>query len=580
MKKIISSLLAICMILLTFTIVSAENVWTKASEWAITDLNEANNLGLFPECLKNTDLTQKITRAEQAALSVKIYEAVTGDTATPAENPFTDTKDEEVLKALNLGVTSGTSATTFEPDANLTREQAATMLSRIYKKINIDGWTLEKDSEFKFEFDMPQNFVDHSKISSWAEQSVYFMASKEWILGNEKKEFMPLENCSREQALIIAKRMATFFKENQKEEFKVVCIGGFLTANGSRWINATQEYLQSKMPQKNVTVLNAGISDTSSDYGAMRFKNNVIDQNTDLVIIDFTVSDMNDYKNQAPYMESMLRQCMESEKAPYVVILHTPYPTDENNKTTFDQWKNSFENKEALANHYGIQTINVYEYLKGVYAESGSEDSFIDWVELYFNNSDSNYLPFKPKPRAYGLIGDAIKAAFEEKGIDAFLKPVEDKPAYLNSPIVNAKYNMIPVTDERLNYDLPWEMMSLDNRYAGWKEYEIPKYYFAYPYYPEGLVFPRTGASTVTFKSSADAIYVSYLTVIDYSVPANIYVDGKQVGEMTTYDSEAKDKNCVTNRFPVSDAGEKTVTLSTTKGGGFRMCAIIEEFID
>ncbi len=314
------------MILSSIGIVSAASDWSRASDWAVKDLTDAKELGLFPKCLEGRDLTHKITRAEQAALAVKIYEVVTGNTAVPAENPFTDTTDEEVLKALNLGVTSGTSATTFEPDANLTREQAATMLSRVYKKVNLTGWTLATDSKFKFEFDMPQNFKDHSKILSWAEQSVYFMASKEWILGNEKKEFMPLDNCSREQALIIAKRMASFLKDS----FKVVCIGSTYTANDSRWINALDEYFKEKMPEKNVIIMNAGIAETSSDFGAMRFNNNVVKEKPDLVIVDFTPADMGKDASNQQYVESMLRQCMNSEKVPGVVMLHTAYPTDEN----------------------------------------------------------------------------------------------------------------------------------------------------------------------------------------------------------------------------------------------------------
>ncbi len=579
MKKIISSLLAICMIISSFTIVSAENVWTKASDWAITDLNEANTLGLFPARLKNTDLTQKITRAEQAALSVKIYEVATGKSASPAANPFADTNDEEVLKALNLGVTSGTSATTFEPDANLTREQAATMLSRIYKKINIEGWTLEKDSEFSFEFEMPDKFKDHSKISSWAEQSVYFMASKQWILGNEVKEFMPLDNCSREQALIIAKRMATFLKENQKEEFKVICIGGSLTASDTRWIKATQEYLQGKMPQKKVVAMNAGINKTSSDYGATRFKNNVLSQNPDLVIIDFTVDDMNDYINQTPYVESMLRQCMEAESAPGVILIHSPYPTAEND-ASFELWKNSFESKEALAKHYGIQTINVYQCLKDIYAESGSDDSFIDWVEHYFNYPDTNYLPFKPKPRAYGLIGDAIVAAFDEKGIETFLKPIENKPAYLDSPIVNAKYEMIYMSDKKLNYSHGWDMTSVNNRFANHSAYDIPAIYYSYPFFPEGGVALAKLSGSVTFKTTAQAIYISYLTSVTYGVPGVVYVDEKQVGEMTCYDKNYKDENHISKRIELPSDGEKTVTLSNRTNGAFRICAIIEEYVD
>ncbi len=219
--------------------------------------------------------------------------------------------------------------------------------------------------------------------------------------------------------------------------------------------------------------------------------------------------------------------------------------------------------------------------MKELYANSDSEESFFDWISLYFNETTDGEYTTKPKPRYYTLIGETLIKAFEEKGIDTFLKPIENKSTYLDSPIVNAKYNMIYMSDERLKYSVGWESLtSLSNRFAGWTEYETPKYYYSYPLYPQGIAFARQGGLTVDFKTSADAIYVSYLTVIDYSVPANIFVDGKQVGEMTTYDSGAKDKHCITNSFPVTDLEEKTVTITTTKGGGFRICAIIEEFTE
>ena len=124
----------------------------QASQWAQSELASATELGLIPDGLKDKDLTKSITREEFAEVSVKAYEALTGIKATPVTtNPFTDTKNTEVLKAYNLGITTGTSATTFDPNASLNREQAATMLTRTYKKATIDGWTIQTDSNFPLE---------------------------------------------------------------------------------------------------------------------------------------------------------------------------------------------------------------------------------------------------------------------------------------------------------------------------------------------------------------------------------------------------------------------------------------------
>ena len=127
------------------------------SEWAKPEIEKAEAMGLIPEVLKNKpDLTMPINRAEFAALSVKVYEVLSGNTAVPAiYNPFTDTQDIDVLKSYNVGITIGTSANTFSPGVLLNREQAATMLTRVFKKINIPGWTLANDAYFTLQYTSP-----------------------------------------------------------------------------------------------------------------------------------------------------------------------------------------------------------------------------------------------------------------------------------------------------------------------------------------------------------------------------------------------------------------------------------------
>ena len=190
-----------------------------ASEWAVAELERAEELGLIPDCLEGADLTADITRAEFAAVSVKVYEALSGTAALPnTVNPFTDTSDIEVLKAYNLGITNGTSATEFSPDALLNREQAATMLTRTFKRATMNGWTLQSDGQFALTYTKPAAFADDKDISDWAKDSVYFMAANGIINGVGGGKFAPKNvttqeqatgyaNATREQALLIAVRM-------------------------------------------------------------------------------------------------------------------------------------------------------------------------------------------------------------------------------------------------------------------------------------------------------------------------------------------------------------------------------------
>ena len=189
------------------------------SEWAKPEMERAEEMNLIPDVLRGEDLTKPITRAEFAAVSVKVFENLSGTKALPAvTNPFTDTRDTEVLKAYNTGITNGTSATTFDPDVLLNREQCAVMLTRVFKRATMPGWSLDSDSQFKLTYAMPARFADDADISGWAKDSVYFMAANKIINGVGDNRFVPRNtttdqeargyaNATREQALAIAVRM-------------------------------------------------------------------------------------------------------------------------------------------------------------------------------------------------------------------------------------------------------------------------------------------------------------------------------------------------------------------------------------
>ena len=191
MKKAI----ALLALLLCFIIpVSAANM----SDWAKAEFEKATEKKLVPTVLKDADLTQDINRAEFAALSVKLYEALSGTKIKmPAENPFTDTDDREVQKAYAAGITTGIDEGIFGVENPLTREQAATMLTRTYtKSLNAEAKASGAATAF----------ADDASISDWAKESVYFMAENGIINGVGDNMFAPKNNCSREQSVAISVR--------------------------------------------------------------------------------------------------------------------------------------------------------------------------------------------------------------------------------------------------------------------------------------------------------------------------------------------------------------------------------------
>ena len=164
--------------------------------WAKDQVNEAIASGLVAGGL-GEDYRGNITRAQFAATTVKLYEAMSGEKAAPAaENPFTDTSDPVILQAAELGFVYGITDDTFAPGSLVTREQAAAMLSRVYTKLGGE---------------IPQvtatSFTDDGGISSYAKSSVAFMAEKGIVSGKGENRFDPGGSASVQEALSIALRM-------------------------------------------------------------------------------------------------------------------------------------------------------------------------------------------------------------------------------------------------------------------------------------------------------------------------------------------------------------------------------------
>lgn len=168
-----------------FSNVISHNIpaWSNASSWATGELKKADDAGLIPDILQGTDLTKPITREEFCELALLLYEKTTGKNPEPVSpNPFTDTNNPQILKAFTLGITKGTSTTTFSPQTFINREQCATMLFRTIKAINPDG---------DYSIAGIKDFPDQKDITSFAVEGTKFMSKLGIIKGDNNGNFMP-----------------------------------------------------------------------------------------------------------------------------------------------------------------------------------------------------------------------------------------------------------------------------------------------------------------------------------------------------------------------------------------------------
>lgn len=163
------------------------------SSWAAKQVSQAVAAGLVPQNLQ-TQYTKTATRAEFCALAVELYETVKGAGITERAT-FTDTYDVNVQKMAALGVVNGIGNGRFNPEGQLTREQAATMLARLAEVI---GKPLSASAP---------TFADNSSISSWAFDAVGQVKRAGIMDGIGNNTFSPQQPYTREQCMMTTLRM-------------------------------------------------------------------------------------------------------------------------------------------------------------------------------------------------------------------------------------------------------------------------------------------------------------------------------------------------------------------------------------
>lgn len=195
-RKLISLFISVALILSFAPAAFAAN-FSGYSEWAYAELTEAEEYGLIADSIR-AQMNAPITRKEFAELAVRLVEVYTGKTpmAAPKET-FSDTTNEYVLKAYTCGIVNGVGEGRFEPESLTNREQVATMLGRTMQLI-----APEMDTTYSDE----TNFSDEDQVAEYFLPYVKFMSQRGFIKGSGG-QFHPKDTCTREQAVLIVKRV-------------------------------------------------------------------------------------------------------------------------------------------------------------------------------------------------------------------------------------------------------------------------------------------------------------------------------------------------------------------------------------
>lgn len=215
MKKI-ALILCIAM-LLSMNLVYAGGGYGNISDWAYEEFDSAvfNGIAKSDQLDGFTNCKSYVTRLQFAQLAVNMYEKITDKEAAPApSDTFVDTKNEDVLKAYNLGIVKGNGNGGFIEGAMVSREQMATMMQRAIDALGIDYNKGDGILEMQ----------DSSDVSQWAVQGVDFAYENGFMKG-DGTYFNPKNGTTIEQAVIITNRIFNKYnglvaKEEIKEEPK------------------------------------------------------------------------------------------------------------------------------------------------------------------------------------------------------------------------------------------------------------------------------------------------------------------------------------------------------------------------
>ena len=137
-----------------------------------------------------------ITRVDFCELAVNLYSKMSSVLENIPDAAFSDCEDENVAVAAALGIVTGYEDGTFHPYAFITREEAATMLDRLYKSL---GGTETAESS--------RQYADDAQFGDWSRDSIYTMQNIGIMKGEESNEFHPDGGYTGEQAIVTIERM-------------------------------------------------------------------------------------------------------------------------------------------------------------------------------------------------------------------------------------------------------------------------------------------------------------------------------------------------------------------------------------
>lgn len=227
--------------------------------------------------------------------------------------------------------------------------------------------------------------------------------------------------------------------ENGKVRFGF--LGGSITAfeEYRSWTEPVIRDFMVKNPQVQISVENVAIGSTSSDFGAFRTEEHLIDKGCDIVFVEYAVNDYGrDKDERAKTREGVIRKLLKSEQCD-VVIVYT-FASEMYEEMHEGKVPHSIADFEKIAEHYNLNSVWM-----GLNAWEKAKAGIVRWEDWLPDNTH-------PESRGGLLYAEPVidfldKALATEIGVSAELK----------SPIMEDNWeNVRRIPFDEMKWSAPW----------------------------------------------------------------------------------------------------------------------------
>lgn len=266
----------------------------------------------------------------------------------------------------------------------------------------------------------------------------------------------------------------------------------------------------------------------------------------------------------------------------FTVILTAFTVFAEENYKASDWAREELKRAEEIANHYGIKSVNVYDYMQEDYNKIKDQKgykTFTDYLSAMYSKSGSGF----DVHGGYAKYGEAMVKAFTED-YDACMAVPKNAGIYCMSQkkIVGATYKQIFADSSAIRYSGKWDTYTADNKFqTSDAKATISDTQYSYPFFTHGIKQVMNDAAAFGFTSGAEAFCLNY-TASSAGSSAKVYIDGTESGVLSCY-SQYHGVNYISEWISLPNDGKQhkvTVMVNSSTYGNyvFRFGSVIERY--